>query len=94
MSARRSTPQKKIDERNFPVRVRFSKPENGFGTRINDLHDWLDREVGRGNYAVHGALYRTRDAIAVHLRTTNAASLMVMTFGDFELADWTNEGQQ
>jgi hypothetical protein len=52
---RRSPQQKKLDDRAFPVRVHVLVPERGFENLLLDMHRWLDTEVGRGNFAAHGA---------------------------------------
>jgi hypothetical protein len=50
---RRSTPQHRLAERYFPVRVRVAvPPAPGFGWRLNEMHEWLDRNVGRRRYFV------------------------------------------
>lgn len=84
---RRTTPQWKIDERTFPIRVKFAAPPLGFGNRILDLYGWLDQEVGRGHYAIHPTNAQAMDAIGVHLRDIELAKLLVAAFPDFELAD-------
>ena len=53
---RRSPPQKRIDDHAFPVRVKVLVPERGFDNLLLDMDRWVDTEVGRGCYAVHGAL--------------------------------------
>ena len=52
---RRSTPQRRIDDEAFPVRVKLLVPEGGFERQFDDLYRWLDQEVGRGEYAFHAA---------------------------------------
>ena len=90
--ARRSSPQRRIDDEAFPVRVKLLVPEGGFGRQLTDLHAWLDREAGRGNYAFHAA--RTfgspNDAVAVYFRTPETAHRFVGSFLDLLLADGTN----
>ena len=66
---RRSTPQKKIDDVAFPVRVRILVPERGFENLLRDIRNWLDAEVGRGNYADHSAITPLADATAWYFRT-------------------------
>lgn len=84
---RRSTPQKKTDELAFPVRVRFEVPGLGFGNRLNDLHQWLSKEIGPGNYAVHSSNGLATDGMAVHLRLAEDAHTVTQAFPDFVLAD-------
>jgi hypothetical protein len=66
---RRSPPQKRTDDRPFPVRVRIMVPERGFENLLLDMHRWLDAVVGRGHYAVHGAGAGLTDAAAWFFRT-------------------------
>ncbi len=65
---RRSTPQKKIDELAFPVRIKFAVPERGFGMRLDAIHSWLKKEVGWGFYAVYTSRGLATDALAVYFR--------------------------
>ena len=41
---RRSTPQKPIDDRAFPVRVKVRVPERGFENLLLAMHRWLEAE--------------------------------------------------
>ena len=74
---RRSTPQKKIDDRAFPIRVKFTTPRLGFGNRILDLHDWLNTEVGRGHYATHPAPAFGTGSLGISLRDIELARALV-----------------
>ncbi len=87
--SRRTTPQKKTDERAFPVRVRFEVPGNGLGLRLGDLHRWLNREIGAGFFAVHSSPGLGTDALAVYLCDAEGARELVTAFPDFQLADGT-----
>lgn len=84
---RRSTPQKKLDEAAFPVRVRFAVPDRGFGLRLDDLMRWLNAEIGPGHFALHSSPARAMDAIGVYLRSADCAQAVVGAFPDFVLAD-------
>jgi putative SOS response-associated peptidase YedK len=86
---RRSPPQKRIDDHAFPVRVKVLVPERGFENLLLDMHRWLDAEVGRGSYAVHGARDGLTDATAWYFRTVEAAQAFVARFPMLELADGT-----
>ena len=86
---RRSAPQKTIDERAFPVRVRFEVPGRGLGNELVGLQNWLAREIGQGDYAIHGSNGLGVDAMAVHLRDVDGAKAMVSAFPDLFLADGT-----
>lgn len=52
---RRTPPQAETNDAAFPVRMLLKVPECGLGRLSPELHDWLDRRIGRGDYAVHGA---------------------------------------
>ena len=93
--SQRSTPQAKIDDRAFPIRMFVAVPEDGFGRLLgpgeDSIHAWLDREVGRGDYAIHGGARGSgmRDRVAVYLRTAGAAVRFLATFPQLELVDGT-----
>lgn len=87
--ARRSTAQKTIDERAFPVRIKIAVPQGGLGNRSDDLTQWLNHHVGRGQYATHGASERGIDAIGIYLRDIERAHALVKAFPDLALADGT-----
>lgn len=86
---RRSTPQRRIDDIAFPVRVKVVVPPNGFGRRFDDMHAWLDRTVGRGDYAHHATEAMGAQATAFYFRDPATAAAFVDAFG-LELADGTN----
>jgi len=89
---RRSSPQRRIDDEAFPVRVKLLVPEGGFGQQLTDLHAWLDREAGRGEYAFHAAstLGIPNGAVAIYFRTPETAHRFVGSFPDLLLADGTD----
>lgn len=87
---RRSTPQREIDERAFPLRLRIRVPENGFGVLMTPIRDWLIQRVGRENHAIHGSgVQGMRDCIAVFLRNPEPAVALLAAFPSLELADGT-----
>jgi putative SOS response-associated peptidase YedK len=73
---RRSPPQKRTDDLAFPVRVKVLVPERGFENLLLDMHRWLDAEVGRGSYAVHGAGAGLTQATAWYFRTVEEAQAL------------------
>lgn len=94
--AKRSTPQRQIDERAFPVRLLILVPAVGFGRLLGagsgTMDGWLDREVGRGDFACHSAGFggvAGRDVIAVYFRHPAAAVRFLEAFPSLELADGT-----
>lgn len=79
---RRSTPQKKVDVRAFPVRVRVKVPERGFGNMLQTMHDWLRDELGPHNAASHSSglwatCYYFRDVLDAYRFMTAFPSLLV-----------------
>jgi len=86
--SRRSTPQSRIDDQAFPVRIKVRVPGDGFGAALAQMHDWLDREVGRGNYAHHPTQGFVMEAVAFYFRHPAAAHRFVREF-DLALADGT-----
>ena len=93
---RRSTPQREIDDRSFPVRVFVATPKEGFGVLLGagdrTTDTWLDREIGRGNHAKHGAGGRTigaREFVSYYFRSPADAVRFLAAFPQLELADGT-----
>lgn len=88
--SRRSTPQSIVDDRAFPVRMLVNVPEFGLGRLSNAMHDWLNAELGRGNYAWHAAgRVAVRDSIAFYFRSPHAAAAFSQAFPSLELTDGT-----
>lgn len=86
---RRSPPQKRIDDHAFPVRVKVVVPGRGFENLLPAMHRWLDAEIGRGGYAMHGAAATGTDATAWYFRRVEEAQAFVAAFPMLELADGT-----
>ena len=76
-----------IDKLAFPIRVRFRQPRRGFGQALHPLHEWLSREVGAGDYAVHSSPALAWDALGVYLRDIDCAAALIRAFPNLELAD-------
>lgn len=72
------------------MRIKLRVPELGFGWRMDAMHRWLDREIGRGDYAMGPAetMPAPNDAMAVYFRTVEDACRFVKAF-EPELADGT-----
>lgn len=85
--ARRSTPQRSIDEAAFPVRIKVRVPPDGLGTMLNVANRWLNDELGPHNWAHWPTASWHGDAIAYHFRSLEAASRFLAAFPMFELAD-------
>ncbi|GGB87922.1 hypothetical protein GCM10011494_02830 [Novosphingobium endophyticum] len=86
---RRSTPQKKIDDRAFPVRILVRVPRFGFGQQYDEIHAWLKNEIGRGEYADHSFRTPPRDAVGFYFRRIEDAQRFVAAFPSLELSDET-----
>lgn len=87
---RRTTPQAKTDDAAFPVRVRFHVGPHGLGRTAITLRDWLDDQIGRGNYAVHGGGRAVGgDCVSLYFRTPTDADAWHAAFPQLELADGT-----
>jgi hypothetical protein len=87
--SRRTAPQHKVDDIAFPVRVKVRIPECGFGTLLAQIYTWLDREIGRGEYAHHPATAIGMDATAFYFQNPEAATQFVSAF-DLKLVDGTD----
>lgn len=87
--ARRSTPQRKIDDAAFPVRVKVLVPTLGFGVRLNEMLAWLQQEFGARRFAHHAGRSSAGDAMALYFVDLEAAERFLQAFPDLELADGT-----
>jgi hypothetical protein len=85
----RSTPQKRLDKRAFPVRVHVLVPGRGFENLLLDMRGWLDANIGRGSYTAHGAGVGLAHATAWYFRAVEDAQAFVAAFPMLELADGT-----
>lgn len=95
---RRSEPQAKIDDRAFPVRVKFAVPPGGtrqISATLDDrMQAWLKSELARGEdgcvrWAWHSAPGIDGPAAALYFRSVADAHRFVDAFPEFELADGT-----
>lgn len=68
-------------ERRFPIRVRITTPEYGYGATYDAIHRWLLDEVGRGNFVWTSDNQPGHDASAVYLSDLDIAQRMVERFG-------------
>jgi hypothetical protein len=75
---RRSTPQRIIDDRAFPIRIQFLLPWNGFGQRLDVYLAWLNR-LGPDGYAWHSA--------GAYFRDIHTAAQFLANFPELKLAD-------
>ena len=63
-------------ERRFPVRIKLALPAGGFGTKLTDIHAWLDDNRGSDGWAMTPAGLRgvLNDAVAIHFLDTASAA--------------------
>lgn len=89
--AGRSTPQRTIDERCFPIRVRFVVPASRTAyADAGKMIFWLQDHLPKGDFAQHpdsGSSFR--EAFAVYFRRLSDAQRFVDAFPGAELADGT-----
>lgn len=82
---RRTTPAKKAAELRFPVRVRFAVPSDGFGAKLDLMHDWLRLNLGPDQYGWHGDSIPGEDASLLYCSDLAKALKFQEVFG-LELA--------
>ena len=74
----------------FPVRVRLHLGPHGLGRTAAESHGWLDDQIGRGSYAVHGGGRAVGgDCVSLYFRTPTDADAWHAAFPQLELADGT-----
>jgi hypothetical protein len=87
---RRSPPNRTLDERAFPVRVKVVENIHGPDwLRLSEAQAWLREHVGAGNYATHTQPGFGAHTRAFYFRTTADAHRFAETFAHFVLADGT-----
>ena len=84
---RRSTPQKTHDDKRFPLVAYFRVPEGGLSGARLDPHNWLQRQLGAGQYALHSAGRPSRDVFAVYFRQVADLLAFIEAHQLLELAD-------
>ena len=87
--SRRSTPQKAVDDRSWPIRVCIVVPGSGFSGEGIDPHSWLIKELGLSGFAYHSAGRMSRDVSAVYFRILQDAQCFFDAFPTLQLADDT-----
>ena len=87
--SRRTTPQKKIDDLAFPVRVKLAIPDNGLGCRLEAINSWLKSHMSSGDFACHSHEGLTCGTLAIYFRSVRDAASFSETFTDLTLADGT-----
>ena len=66
-------------ERRFPVRIRIAVPATGLGTRLTQMHEWLDQNAGADGWATTPSAESSvlNDALSIHLMDATIASAFV-----------------
>lgn len=85
--ATHSIRQAKRDDLAFPVRVKVRVPDYGLGRMLNDMHQWLNENVGAFNHASHGQPGFACSTAAFYFRDAETALAFTKAFPDAELAD-------
>ena len=62
-------------EQRFPVRIRIAA-DHGLGTRLNQVHHWLDQNAGADGWAMTPSGNRSvvNDAVAIYFADATIAS--------------------
>ncbi|MBO9519773.1 MAG: hypothetical protein J7493_17075 [Porphyrobacter sp.] len=89
--ARRSTPQFKIDDLAYPIRVKFAVPTGGL-RNSSEIHAWLKAELDHLAWAWGPAQALCTQATAYYFRTLADAQRFVAAFPELELADGISLG--
>lgn len=94
--ASRMHPQKKTDDRSFPVRVFVFVPREGFNRDWDPMWEFLNQVIGRENYVnwsagreVSAAASVQRDVTAFYFRSVPDAHEWLTRFPKLEIADGT-----
>lgn len=85
----RGNSQRRMDDAAFPVRVKMTFPANGLGRSLPQAYGRLNRAVGPGQHAQHGAATLGGGAPAYYFRDVEAAGRFLEAFLGFALADET-----
>ena len=85
--SRHSIRQAKRDDLAFPVRVKVRVPSNGLGSILDDMHGWLNENVGATEHACHNQPGVACSTAAFYFRTIEDALAFVRAFPVAELAD-------
>jgi hypothetical protein len=66
-------------DRRYPVRIRVAVPVGGFGSRLDQIHAWLDQNAGADGWARTPSGFRgvVNDAVAIYFADATIASAFV-----------------
>ena len=84
----RSTPQGKIDDAAWPIRISLLVPSGGLMC-LSEMHAWLKAEIGLGEYADGGGFGLAQQTKLFYFRRIEDASRFLAAFPDQRLADGT-----
>jgi hypothetical protein len=91
---RPSTPQRIVDDRDFPIRIKVSPVDRGFGPLASDTIYWLQDNLSRGDWANHSPGHHTLAAITCfYFRRLDDAARFLEQFPKLKLAD-ASPGQE
>ena len=87
---RRSTPQRIVDDRAFPVRIKVRTQGTCLGALASETVYWLQDNLPRGDFATHSTGDRTNlDASSFYFRRVEDAQRFLDAFPALILADRT-----
>src|ERR1700759_3835275 len=66
-------------ERRFPCRIKLDVPIRGLGSRLTEMHAWLDENCGAAGWAMTPAGLRgvVNDAVAIYFLDATSAAAFV-----------------
>jgi hypothetical protein len=92
--ARRSTSRFQLDNRAFPIRVLVRNlTGDALALRLTAAQAWLNENVGRGEWAMHGQSRIGLHAIGFYFRRLEAAEAFLNAHRHLELEDTTGQLQ-
>jgi len=90
MSSSRSTQPPQADDRAFPIRILIRNPVGDtLALRLTEAQAWLNENIGRGEWAMHGQARIGLHAMGVYFRSVEAAARFLEAHPRFELEDTT-----
>jgi hypothetical protein len=92
--ARRSTPRAEQDNRAFPIRVLVRNlTHDTLALRLTAAEVWLNENIGRGEWAMHGQSRIGLHAMGFYFRQIEAADRFLEAHPHLELEDTTAQLQ-
>lgn len=91
---RRSTPRAQLDNRAFPIRILVrNPPDDTLALQLTEAQAWLNDNVGRGEWAMHGQATIGLHAMGIYFRSIEAAERFFVAHPHFEMVDTTGQLQ-